>query len=351
MLSNLTIPSHLNPGDKVAAVSLSWGGDEKFRARYEGGKRQLQENFGLQVVEMANALKGSEFIYNNPQARADDLHQAFLDPEIKAVFSIIGGDDSVRLIDKIDLDIIRHNPKIFMGYSDSTVTNFICLAAGLRAYNGPAILVHFAENGGMHDYVVDSLRRTLFSNETIGTIEPSIEGWTVERSPFEDPSTFDKKRTMQPQTGWNYIQGEHAVSGRLIGGCTDVLAMFIGSKIWPKAEVFDKAILFLENSEDAISADQFTCTLRNFGAQGIIQNLSGIIFAKPCRVPIENWPEYDAALKKVTAEFGRSDLPIVTQMDFGHTDPMFILPIGAMATIDPLRQRFSINSPGCSFRY
>lgn len=348
MLSNLIIPPRLKPGDKVAVVSLSSGmaGDKKFRARYEIGKKQAEETFGIQIVEMPNALKGRAFIYENPQARVDDLHMAFLDPEIKAVISIIGGDDSVRLIDKVDLGIIRTNPKIVMGYSDATVTNFICLAAGLRAFNGPAIMTQFAENTGMHDYTVQSLRRTLFSNEIIGEVKPA-DGYTNEFLPWEIPGNQTIKRKMKPQSGWQFIQGDQAVSGRLLGGCGDVLPMFVGSKIWPKPDVWQGAILFVENSEDAMNADQFTWNLRNFGAQGIIQNLAGIIFAKPCNIPEENWGEYDAALKRVTAEFNRPDLPIITQMDFGHIDPIFTIPFGAMATIDPVNKRFSIDGPGC----
>lgn len=349
MLSNLIIPNHLNAGDKVAVVSLSSGmaGEEKFRDRYETGKKQMEETFGVQVVEMPNTLKGSEFIYNNPQARVDDLHQAFLDPEIKAIISIIGGDDSVRLIDKVDLEIIHNNPKIVMGYSDATVTNFICLAAGLRAFNGPAVMTQFAENTGMHDYVVQSLRKTIFSNEEIGEVSASSEGYTIQHLKWESPENKKIKRAMEPQTGWHYIQGDKAVSGRLLGGCCDVLPMFVGSKIWPEKKVWDKAILFIENSEEAISSDQFLYNLRNFGATGIMQKLAGIIFAKPCNVSLEKWPEYDAVLKKVTAEFDRPDMPIVTHMDFGHVDPIFTLPFGAMATIDPVNKRFSINEPGC----
>ncbi|ADO73897.1 S66 family peptidase [Stigmatella aurantiaca] len=349
MLSNLIIPKHLNSGDKVATVSLSWGGpgDARLRARYEIGKKQLQETFGVQVVEMPHTLKDPDFIYKNPQARADDLHEAFLNPGIKAVISTIGGSDSVRLIDKVDLNILRNNPKIFLGYSDATVTNFMCLAAGLRSYNGPAIMTQCGENGGMHDYVVASMRKTLFSNEVIGEIAPSAEGYTTEHVPWEDSSTFSQKRTMNPQTGWHYIQGEAPVSGRLIGGCGETHMMFVGSKIWSRADLWKDAILFMENSEDAISAEQFLYNMRCFGAQGIIQTLKGILFAKPCRVPLEKWADYGEMLKRVTAEFDRPDIPIVTHMDFGHVDPIFTLPFGAMATIDPAKKRFSIDEPGC----
>lgn len=349
MLSKLTIPEALKAGDKVAAVSLSWGGagDALFHARYEAGKQQLQNAFGINVVEMTHTLRGSDFIYNNPQARVDDLHQAFLDPEIKAVISCIGGSDSVRLVDMVDYDVLRNNPKIFMGYSDSTVTNFMCLKAGLRSYYGPSILSGFAENGGLHDYLKNSVQKTLFSAEPVGQISRSEEGWTIEHLAWEIPENQNIKRKMQPPMEWRFLQGQEPVTGRLIGGCTDVLPMIVGTSVWPERDMWNNAVLFLENSEDAISPDVFLYILRNLGAQGILNRISGILFARPCRVEIDDFGQYDDILLKACHEFNATHLPVVTRMDFGHTDPMFVIPFGAEATIDPVNKRFTINEAGC----
>lgn len=349
MLSNLIIPKHLKAGDKVATVSLSWGGagDDRFRARYEAGKKELQDKFGVQVVEMTNTLKGSDFIYNNPQARVDDLHQAFLDPEIKGIISCIGGDDSVRLIDKVDYNLIRNNPKIFLGYSDTTVTHFICMKAGLRSYYGPSILAGFAENGGVHDYFANAVNKTLFSNNEIGTVENSKEGWTNQFLNWEVPENQKIKRAMHPPMEWQFLQGKKQVTGRLIGGCTEVLSMINGTSVWPSLENWQDAILFVENSEEAMPAGTFLYTLRNFAAQGIFGQINGILFSRPHNVAIEDFKKYDDMLLKVCAEFDCTHLPIVTRMDFGHTDPIFTIPFGAKATIDPVNKRFSIDEPGC----
>ena len=91
-------PEVIQAGDKVAAVSLSWGGPGAIPHRYEAGKRQLQDEFGLKVVEMDHTLHDPDWLWRNPQARADDLMQAFSDPSIKAIISTIGGDDSIRLL-------------------------------------------------------------------------------------------------------------------------------------------------------------------------------------------------------------------------------------------------------------
>src|SRR5215467_6294315 len=151
---NTLKPQKLSPGDKIATVSLSWGGPGTFPHRYEIGKRQLQDEFNLQVVEMPNTLKEADWLARHPQARAEDLMQAFADPALKGIFSTIGGDDSIRLLPYIDLDIMRNNPKIFLGYSDTTISHLICYKAGLVSFYGPSLMAEFAENGGMFPYTL-----------------------------------------------------------------------------------------------------------------------------------------------------------------------------------------------------
>src|SRR5262245_65231406 len=102
--------------------------------------------------------------------------EAFADTSIRAVVSTIGGDDSIRILPFLDLGVLRTHPKIFMGYSDTTVTHFACLAAGLTSFYGPAFMAGFAENGGMHRYLVDSVRRTLFSSAPVCAVAPNTGG-------------------------------------------------------------------------------------------------------------------------------------------------------------------------------
>ena len=137
---DLIKPRRLNAGDKVATVSPSWGGagDKDLIWRYEQGKKRLEDVFGLQVVEMENTLKGTDYLYNHPEKRAEDLMEAFSDKSIKGIFACIGGSESIRLLPYIDFDLIKNNPKIFMGYSDSTIIHYMCLKAGISSIYGPA---------------------------------------------------------------------------------------------------------------------------------------------------------------------------------------------------------------------
>ena len=89
-MKKLKKPNKLNRGDKVALVSLSWGGagDEDILWRYKQGKERLENIFGLEVVEMEHTLAGTEYVYNHPEKRAEDLMNAFQDKSIKVLLHV-----------------------------------------------------------------------------------------------------------------------------------------------------------------------------------------------------------------------------------------------------------------------
>ena len=340
---NLIKPKKLKRGDKVATVTLSWGGPSIFKHRYDIGVKQLEETFGLKVVEMKHTLAEDAFLCNNPQARAQDLMDAFLDPEIRAIVSTIGGDDTIRLLPYIDFDVIKNNPKIFLGYSDTTSNHFMCMHAGLTSFYGPSIMAGFGENGGIHNLVKESVEKNLFNSSSIGLIKPSQEGWTNEMLDWADVNNQQIKRKLVP-SAWNFLQGNKKVEGHLIGGCMEVLEMIKNTSLWPNINDFKGSILFFEScSKDALP-EIFSYWLRNYGASGIFNVVNGIIFGRPGGTGLTNkdFEQYDNTIKRVLAEFGLQDLPVITRMDFGHTDPMITLPYGIKAQIDPINKTFSI---------
>lgn len=342
---NLTKPLKLKPGDKVASISLSWGGagDSDILWRYLIGKKRLEEEFGLQVVEMENTLKGSEYLYRNPEKRAEDLMNAFKDPSIKGIFSCIGGYESVRMLPFIDYNVIKNNPKVFIGYSDTTATHFICLKAGISSFYGPSILAEFAENVEMFDYTKRWVKKSLFDAAPIGSIESSPV-WTSEYLPWEEKN-WPVRRKLEANGGYEFLQGNGKVRGRLIGGCIEVMEMLKGTEVWPELETFENCILFFETSEDKPEPAYFEYWLRNYGSIGILQRASGIIFGKP----YDNlyYEEYKKAILKVVRdELKLNVVPIICNMNFGHTAPMFTIPYGAMAEINCDSQKFSILESG-----
>ena len=136
-------PRALRRGDRVAAISLSSGWANVFPGAYRDGKRQLEEGFGIQVVESRHALADSAWLAAHPEARAADLVEVLRDPSIHGIVSTIGGDDSIRILPFLDLSVIRENPKVFLGFSDTTVTHFAFLKAGVTSFYGPSIMAGF----------------------------------------------------------------------------------------------------------------------------------------------------------------------------------------------------------------
>lgn len=338
-------PRRLRPGDQVAAISLSWGGPGAIPQRYAAGKRQFEDEFGLRVVETPNALRDPGWLHRNPKARADDLMDAFRDPSIAGIISTIGGDDSMRLLPYLDLATIAAHPKVFLGYSDTTVSHLACFRAGLTSFYGPSFMAGFAENGGMFPYMVDAVRRTCFTAEAAGQLAPAPEGWTVERLDWADPANQQRRRQMHAPSPWRFLQGARAVEGVLFGGCLDVLEWLRGTPVWPDASALRGAILFIETSEEAPPPRTVARALRSFAAMGLLRELSGLLFGRPggAALPVERFDDYDRAILQVVAhEEGLTDLPVVTRMDFGHTDPMCVLPYGVRARIDPNDQTVAI---------
>lgn len=342
---NLVKPSALKRGDKIATVSLSWGGagDKEILWRYKQGKKRLQEEFGLEVIEMEHTLKGSEYLYNHPEKRAEDFMNAFKDSSIKGIFSCIGGYESVRMLPFIDFNIIKENPKVFIGYSDTTIAHMICLKAGISSFYGPSILADFAENIKMFDYTKYWVNKVLFNTDEIGKIHSS-DIWTSEYLPWvEDNKNIS--RTTKEHKGIEVLQGNGKVKGRLIGGCIEVLEMIKGTEIWPKEDMWNDTILFLETSEETPSPKNFEYWLRNYGSQGILQKVNGIIFGKP--YDNKYYEEYKNVINKVIKnELKLKDLPIIHNMNFGHTAPMMVIPYGALAEIDCDNIKFSILESG-----
>lgn len=319
-------------------MTLSWGGPGAYPHRYAAGKRQLEQAFSVEVVEMAHTLADPAFVRDHPQARADDLHAAFADPSIDGIVSTIGGDDSIRLLPLLDLDLIRSNPKVLLGYSDTTITHMACLRAGLVTFYGPAIMAGFGENAGLHDYLVDGVRRMLFDVDP-GDWPPNQEGWTCELSDWAEPTAQDRPRGLQPTSGWRWLTTGTAVEGRLVPACLEVFDWLRGTPWWPN---LDDAVLALETSEEGPPPDTVVRFLRSLAASGELQRLRALLFGRPGGVEAFEHAAYDDAIRQVVLiEQGLAELPIVTGLDFGHTDPMWTLPVGTLVRVDPHERRIT----------
>lgn len=183
-------PSRLQPGDKAAIVSLSSGvlGEPFAAHELELGEKRLTE-LGLQFEYMPNSRKGIEYIKNHPEARAEDLKRAFADDSIKGIICAIGGDDTYKtiphLLDDYEfIELVRNNPKVFLGFSDTTNNHLMFYKLGLQTCYGQAFLTDFAEFAkNMLPYTKEWAGRLLSPTGRIEIVSSPV--WYEERQSFK----------------------------------------------------------------------------------------------------------------------------------------------------------------------
>jgi muramoyltetrapeptide carboxypeptidase LdcA involved in peptidoglycan recycling len=339
-----TLPPALRPGDTVAVVSLSAGGAAALPHRYATGKRQLAETFGLRVIDAPHADRDSDWLRANPRARADDLHWALENPDVHGIISAVGGYDSIRIVPFLDFDLIAAHPKVFTGYSDTTITHLAFGKAGVGSFYGMAVLSTAAENGGIAEFSADSFTATVMSTAPVGDLAAAPE-WTEELLDWSDQRLQSRRRRWVPNYGWLWLQGGEPVQGPLIGGCLEVLAMALGTEIWPELSAFEGAVLHLEISNERPPLTQVVAWLRNFAALGILQRISALLFSRPEALPLRDTLALYEAIGEELVLSGRPDLPFVANLDYGHSSPMGVLPLGRQMLVDPRQRRLSITEP------
>ena len=331
----------LKKGDTIAVVSPSWGGPHIFPHVYELGINTLKD-LGLKIKEYPSARKDPQFLYHNPQFRADDVNRAFADREVDAIITSIGGDDSVRILPFLDLDIITNNPKIFLGFSDTTTINSYLNQVGLVTLNGPAIMAGFAQWNFLPIDYQEQIKEMLFENPSKYEYRP-FDVYSNGYVNWNDVTNSGKVGEKIKSGGWNWLQGECVVHGELFGGCIEVLEMMKNTKFWPAQDFWKGKILFFETSEDKPSPDQVKFLLRNYGMQGIFNKIEALIIGRSRGYSDDEKIALDKnILDVIRIECNNERLPIVTNMDFGHTDPQWILPLGIRAEIDCVKKSFKL---------
>jgi muramoyltetrapeptide carboxypeptidase LdcA involved in peptidoglycan recycling len=335
-------PQPLKPKDKVAIVSPSSGMPFLFPWVYEQGLMRLRDIFHLEPIEFPSARHSPEFLASNPQARAEDINNAFADPSIKGIITTVGGNDQIRILPYLDKQTISNNPKIFMGYSDNTNLHLFLWNLGIISYYGGAIMTQFAMGGGMHDYTIQSIQKALF-HPPIGQIFSSPEYSDADLD-WAEQKNLNKKRPMYPSAGWLWHNKQNSlIEGRLWGGCLEVLDFHLSiRKYLPKPDDLQDTVLFLETSEEMPSHGFVYRFIASLAELGLLRRFKAILMAYPkaqfCgQLPSEGREAFIAnqqnAVINALKDYG-VHLPVVFNMNFGHTDPQIIIPNGGMVKID-----------------
>ena len=332
----------------VGIVSLSSGiiGEEFIQFEVEIGLRRLRE-YGLKVKFMPNALKGIDYIREHPEKRAEDLLQAFRDPEIDMILCAIGGDDTFRLLPYLfDHDELREavSQKVFLGFSDTTINHFMLHKVGLNTFYGQSFLTDVCELGPEMLPYSRRYFEELISTGGVREIVPS-DIWYGERENFT-PEQVGKELTSHPDRGFELLQGAAVFSGKILGGCIDSMYDFFNGErhvdmpllcekygLFPALEDWRGHILLLESSEEKMPPEKYRRALEYFKEKGVFDVVSGVLVGKPMDETYVE--EYKRHLIDV---IGDPRLPVVCNINIGHAEPRCIIPFGVEAVVDAEKQ-------------
>lgn len=336
----------LKKGDQVAVISPSAGLPGLFPWVQDLGIQRLTEVFGLHAKEYPTTRQMGSSL----QDRANDIHAAFSDPENKAVFTSIGGNDQIKLIKYLNPEVFLNNPKPFIGYSDNTNLGIFLWNLGIPSYYGAAIMTQLAMQGKMHALTVEYLEHALFNS---GEYElKSATEYNDVGLDWADKSSLSKTRIMEPNEGL-FWDGSQNAKGILWGGCVEILIVQSATeKYLPKDDDLDGTILFIETAEDIPEHWIIESLLTGFGERGWFDKFKAVLVGRPKAWEFDkkNSAKEKAAYRKqqreivlkVVREYNKT-IPIVQNLDFGHTDPQIALPMGKNVRIDPSEKKIFLT--------
>lgn len=260
---------------------------------------------GLRIKWGTNVGKKYGYLAGTDEERMADIHHMFSDPEVKAIVCLRGGSGAARLLDRLDYQLIRHNPKIFMGYSDITAFHqAIHTQAGLITFHGAVA------NSRWTPMVFNQFRRLFFEGKS-----PTY--------------TTDPKSVQTITPG--------IAEGTLLGGNLTVLTGIAGSRYFPD---FENSILFLEEiGEKPYRIDRMFSQLALTGA---LKKLKGFVFGKCVDCTPTN-PRASLTVEQILRDYIRPlGIPAFRGALIGHIDEQLILPVGAKVRIDATRGTIGI---------
>ncbi|MGW3018904.1 S66 peptidase family protein [Streptomyces longwoodensis] len=318
-------PRALLPGDLVVVTALSGQlepGEEPLLAR---GVAILERmGFRVRVSPLVDPARPRWWAAGTPAEQADELNALLRDPEVRAVVAHTGGQATIGYLDLIDLDAIRADPKPIIGYSDISL-----LHMALHARTG---LVGFHADIATHGFgsdwytLADEARRSEL-----------VDLYTRALTRAEAPGAL-------PANGpWETWRPGRA-QGRLFGGLLNRLILLQATPFAPPAELFDGAVLFWEELQRPVS--RVWNDLHALRLSGVLDRIAGMVVGIPTEVTPHEGGGARVDLRDVVLDvLGKRDIPVLAQVDFGHTSPNLPLPIGVRADVDADRRTLTLLEP------
>lgn len=282
----------LKPGDKVAVIAPSSCIEKESENK---GVAFLQQK-GFVPVRSKHLYMDDRYKTSVKRNIAAELNSFYLDSEIKALFCVRGGAGSLRILDFLDFDVVKNNPKPVFGLSDSTaLQNALWHKAGVVSHSG--FLLNYDFKNGSLDKRIEDCLDDIFSGTS----------YTV-------------------QSGKTIIPGK--TKGRMVGGNLSVFVQLCGTKYFP--DLAGK-ILFLEDcNEKTYKLDLMLSTVK---MQPGFNQIAGIVLGQFTGSAMSD--DYDGTIEQILEEFLQDvTVPVISDFAYGHIPSRFILPVGGMAELD-----------------
>jgi muramoyltetrapeptide carboxypeptidase LdcA involved in peptidoglycan recycling len=268
--------------------------------------------FGKHVEER------DDFVSSLIESRVEDLHEAFADKNVKAILTAIGGFNCNQMLRYIDWELIRNNPKIICGYSDITaLNNAIFAKTGLVTYSG----LHYSTFGQkLHFEYNQQYFEKCLSNEESFEISPSRE-WT-------DDQWYVNQDNRKPiiNNGWLVIN-EGRTEGNILGANLCTFNLLQGTEYMPD---LSNSVLFLEDDSESQSV-HFDRDLQSLIHLPNFDKVRGLVIG---RFQKESHVNDELLTKIIKSKKELEKIPVIANVDFGHTDPRITFPIGGEVRIN-----------------
>jgi muramoyltetrapeptide carboxypeptidase LdcA involved in peptidoglycan recycling len=312
------IPPKLQIGDTIRVVApahslgMSFLDNEEMRqtARERFSELGLILTFGKNVYEI-NDVNSSSI-----NSRIEDIHEAFVDPEVKIILAVSGGDTTLELLESLDFELIKNNPKIVCGFSDiSILLNVIFERTGLVTYHGP-IYYMFGDILGF-DYTLEYFKKCLFSNATF-EISASDN--------YSDDLWIGNQQNREFfENSGHWVVNEGTAEGIVLGGNLFTINLLQNSKYMPD---LSGAILLLEDVN--VTLDDFKSNLLRIVQLPSFNKVKGLVIGRFSTIPEIKKEKLIEMLKSINK---LENLPIIANVDFGHTRPVITFPVGGTVRI------------------
>jgi muramoyltetrapeptide carboxypeptidase len=305
------LPSILDQ-PKVGIISPAWSPDKQ---RLNKGIAYLQSH-GLTVITGRHCCNKAGLFAGSEDQRLQDLHTLFADSSIAAIFCSRGGWGTLKLLDKIDYQLIKRNPKALIGYSDITTLQLaIWQKTKVPSISGPMAAVDLAET------------ITRFTEKHFWGQLENRESYYSYR--------LDNLRLV------NDVISVRSVSGILLGGCLSLIAALVGTPFFPDCT---NKILFLE--EVGEKPHKIDRALAQLYQAGVFKHIRGLILGDfvDCTGSYSGRVRY--TIKEIFASyFKHVSFPVIVNFPYGHKKKIFTLPIGVQATIDLAQKQLILQNP------